>query len=188
MRKTFNTDLTWRITSFPPKSKAIGRSINPNDNDKHKIDTVFDPFNPLICAIYCLRLSLLRAWTSNRELTFPSSELLPLVSEIHPPSPVMRFHREKLRGVTARGGRNNSLVHRETLHREGNEGERMVDDGRRRRRRVISSVSRGAEKLGGVLAISMNYVWGLVKVYRRIYSYGYITSSKSIGFHCMDSN
>lgn len=64
----------------------------------------------------------------------------------------------------------------------------MVDDGRRRRRRVISSVSRGAEKLGGVLAISMNYVWGLVKVYRRIYSYGYITSSKSIGFRCMDSN
>ena len=64
----------------------------------------------------------------------------------------------------------------------------MVDDGRRRRRRVISSVSRGAEKLGGVLAISMNYVWGLVKVYQRIYSYGYITSSKSIGFRCMDFN
>lgn len=124
MRKTFNTDLTWRITSIPSKSKAIGRSINPNDNDKHKIDTVFDLFNPLICAIYCLPFSLLRAWISNRELTFPSSELLPLVSEIHPPSPVMRFHREKLRGVTARGGRSNSLfieklfIERETKEKE----------------------------------------------------------------------
>lgn len=30
--------------------------------------------------------------------------------------------------------------------------------------------SRKGEKLGGVLAISMNYVWGLVKVYQRMYT------------------